>query len=77
MIFSGTTGGYFYFKFISSDGPEDSQVAYSQSLSSDIFILLTFKILIWLAIVFIIALVCAVLLSSFNALIDCTDQMLG
>lgn len=42
-IFSGMTGGYFYFKFISSDRLVDSQVVYNLSRSSDIFILLTFN----------------------------------
>lgn len=76
MIFSGMTGRYFCFKFISNDGSVDSQVAYNQSLSSDIFILLTFIILIWLAFTFIIAEVYAVLFSSLNTIIDCIAQIL-
>lgn len=70
------TGGYFCFKFISNDGSVDSQVAYNQSLSSDIFILLTFIILIWLAFTFIIAKVYAVLFSSLDTIIDCIAQIL-
>lgn len=71
------TGGYFYFKFISNDRSVDSQVAYNQSQSSDIFILLTFKILIWLAIAFIITGIYAVLFFLLNGIIDSTAQMFG
>lgn len=71
------TGRWFYFKFISNDGSVDSQVAYNQSLLSGIFILLTFKILIWLAIIFVIAGVYAVLFSLLSDIIDCTAYMFG
>lgn len=71
------TGGYFYFKFLSSDGSVDSQVAYTQSLLSGMFILLTFKFLIWLAIIFVIAGVYAVLFSLLSDIIDCTAYMFG
>lgn len=70
-------GRWIYFKFLFSDGSVDSQIAYNRSQSSDIFIWLTFKILIWLAIVFIIAGVYAALFSFLNGIIDCTAQMFG
>lgn len=50
---------------------------YEKRILSGIFILLTFKILIWLAIVFVIAGVYAVLFSLLSDIIDCTAYMFG